>query len=74
MILYVYVPTVGGVEYAYRIPACRMRRLIGCPGGSLSTAWDYAGLLYSLSRDAGPKRCQHYQASRAQSTLNPFLT
>ena len=33
------------VEYAHRLPACRMRRLKGCPYGSASTTWDYTGLL-----------------------------
>ena len=36
------------------------------------TAWDYAGLLCILYQDAGPKRCQHPQTSRVQSSLNPF--
>ena len=50
-------PSCGrGVEYAYRFPACRMKRLKGCPDGSASIAWDYAGLLCNLDRDAGPKQ------------------
>ena len=62
------------VYYAHNFPACRMRRLKGCPDGNASTAWDYGGLLCNLYRDAGPKRCHHSQTSRAQSPLNPFYT
>ena len=51
-----------------------MRRLKGCPNGSASTAWDYAGLLFNLYRDAGPK-CSHQSlTSHAQPQLNPFYT
>ena len=57
-----------GVEYAHRIPACRMRRLKGCPDSSATTAWDYAGPLCSLYRDAAQKRCQHSQTFTAHST------
>ena len=68
------VPCGRGVECAHRFPVCRLRRLKGCPDGSASTAWDYAGFLCKLHRDAGPKRCHHSQTSRAQSPLNPFYT
>ena len=37
-----------GVEYAHGFPACRMRRLKGCPDSSASTAWDYARFLSHL--------------------------
>ena len=63
-----------GVEYAHRIPACRMRRLNGCPDDIASTAWDYVCLLCNHYRDAGPKRCHYSQTSRAQSPLNPLYT
>ena len=33
-------------------------------------AWDYAGFLRNLCRDAGPKRCQHSQTARVQSLLH----
>ena len=42
-------------EYTHRFPACRVKRQKGCPEGSVSTAWDYGGLLCNLYRDAGPK-------------------
>ena len=67
----------GGGEYGHRCPACRMRRLKGCPDGSASTAWDIAGLLcnlYSLGHLYDPKRCHHSQTSRAQYPLNLFYT
>ena len=57
---------------SHRFPACHMRWLKGCPDGSASTARDYAGLLCNLYQDAGPKRYQHSQTSRVQSTLNRF--
>ena len=41
-------PCGQGLEYAYRFPACRMRRLKVCPDGSAFTAWDYALLLCYL--------------------------
>ena len=65
------------VKYTHHFPACRMRPLKWCPDASASTAWNYAGLLCNLYRDAVPKRCQfchHYKTSRAQSPLNPFYT
>ena len=37
-------------------------------------AWDYAGLLCNLYRDAGPKSCHYSQNCRAQSPLNHFYT
>ena len=67
-------PLWAGVEYAHRFPVCRMRRLEGCTDATATTAWNYAGLLCNLYRDAGPKRCHLYQTSRAQSSLNPFYT
>ena len=66
------------VEYVHRFSVYCMRQLKGCPDGSASTAWDYAGLIWNLyslgwrNRDAGPKRCHYSQNSRAQSPLNPF--
>ena len=51
-----------------------MRRLEGCPNSSASTAWDYAGLLSNLYRDADPNRRHHFQTSRPQSPLNPCYT
>ena len=50
----------------------RMRRLKVCPNDRASTTWDYAGLPGNIYRDAGPKRCQHSQTYRAQSTFKPF--
>ena len=39
------IPPCGrGVEYAHRFPVCRVRRLKEGSDGSVSTAWDYAGL------------------------------
>ena len=32
------------MEYEQRFPTCRMKQLKGCPDGSASIAWDYAGL------------------------------
>ena len=55
-------------------PACRMKLLKGCLDGSTSTAWDYAGLMCNLYRDAGLKHCHHSQTSRVQSSLNSFCT
>ena len=55
-------------------PACRMKLLKGCLDGSTSTAWDYAGLMCNLYRDAGLKRCHHSQTCRAQYPFNPFYT
>ena len=55
------------VEYGNGFLACHMRRLKGCTDGSASTP-------RNLYQDAGPKRCQHSQNSRAQSPLNPFYT
>ena len=55
-------------------PACRMKLLKWCLDGSTSTAWDYAGLMCNLYREAGLKRCHHSQTSRVQSTFNPFYT
>ena len=55
-------------------PAFRMKRLKGCLDGSTSTAWNYAGLMFNLYRDAGLKHCHHYQTSLAHSPFNPFHT
>ena len=38
-------------------PVCRMKLLKGCLDGSTSTAWDYAGLICNLYRDAVLKQC-----------------
>ena len=35
----ILLPCGRGVEYAHRIPACRMRRLKGCLDASASLAW-----------------------------------
>ena len=64
----------GWLEYAHRFPACRVRRLKGCPVGSASTAWDYTCLLCNLYQEAGPKHCHNSQTSRSQSPLNPSYT
>jgi len=72
-ILWLY-PCGRGVEYAHCFPTYHMRLLKECPDGSVSTAWDYTGILCNLYRDAGLKRCHYSQASRAQSALNPFYT
>ena len=53
----------GDGEEFKKMP-CRMRRLKGCLDGSASTAWDYAGLLCNLYRDAGPIHCHHSQTSQ----------
>ena len=66
------IPVWAGVEYAHRFPAWRMRRLKSFPDDSAFTAWDYAGLLCILYRDAGPKRSHYSQTSRARSPINPF--
>ena len=67
-------PCGRGVEYAPCFSACRMKRLKGCPDDRTSTAWDYAGLLCNLYRNASPKRHYHSQTSRAESLLNSFYT
>ena len=69
---FAYLKLVQG-SYAHRIPACRMRRLKGCPDGNASTAWDYADLLCNHYRDADSKCCRYSYTSRAQSPLKHFL-
>ena len=64
----------AGSIIAHRFPSCRMRWLKGCPVGNASTAWDYAGLLCHLYRDAGANRCHYSQPSRAQFPFQPFYT
>ena len=80
----------GGVEYAHRFPACRMRRLKGCPDGSTSMTWDIpaswtdrdVGLVLGEKPPEkprppvtdGPNRCQYSQTSRTESPLNTFYT
>ena len=69
-----HTPCGRAVEYAHRFPACCMRRQKACPDGSASTAWDYAGLLCNLYRNASPKCCHYSQTFRAKSSLNLFHT
>ena len=42
---------------AHCFPACRRKRLKGCPDGCASTAWDSVHLLCNLYWNAGRKRC-----------------
>ena len=59
-------PCGQGLEYNRRFLVCCMRQLKGCPDGSASTAWVYAGLLCNLysqdwrDREPGPKRCHYF--------------
>ena len=48
--------------------------LKGSPDGSASKAWNYAGLLYNLYRDVGPKHCHPSHTSSAQSLYSIHFT
>ena len=62
-----------GVEYAHRIPACRMRRLKGCPKGSASVS---VGLrrhpVYPVT-GCWPKTLPTFSNLSCQVPTHPFL-
>ena len=60
-------------NYFDPFPACPMMRLKGCPDGSVSTAWDYAGLLCNLYWDASEKTLPPFPNLSCPIPTQPLL-